>query len=386
MAPWVKNALTLLVFGLLLTSCARGLASSTFSRGASAPLYLPSGIAFDSRTNAIFVTNTYDCTIARFTTRGQFKTIAGKSGHCGYADGTGAVARFYYPAGITYDATADRFFITDTQNCTIRSMSPTGDVTTLAGSNLNCAFANGQGSSAYFFYPSGIAYDDADNAIYVTDTMNCAIRKITMAGVVTTVAGDQFACRFMNGTGASAAFRYPSGITYDTQNGDMYVTDTLNCAIRLLTPSGTVTTVAGGPGRCSSIDGPNTIAAFSYPTGIDYRTKYNDVVVTDTDDCSLRRISPRGWTTTIVGTDGQCGFANGSAGKALFSYPARIADNPETGAVYITDTANCAIRELSGSTPSDSRSLTTIASRPNGCNTSVHGNAPISGVLLTPPH
>jgi len=269
-------------------------------------------------------------------------------------------------------------------------MSPSGVVSTLAGSNLNCAFADGQGTSAFFFYPSGIAYDDATNALYVTDTMNCAIRKVTFSGVVTTVAGSQYSCRYRNGNGVHAAFRYPSGITYDNADGSLYVTDTLNCAVRKIDSSGDVTTIAGGPGKCTSADGPGTIAGFSYPTGIDYLEKAHALVVTDTNGCSVRAISSSGFTSTIAGSIGQCGFSNGPALGTLFSYPARVADNPETGELYITDQNNCAIRKITfassiGSV--DGAVIQTLASRPTGCplapsNISLNAAPLVGGFIL----
>jgi len=390
MTTLLKRGAAGMLFLLILSSCSWGSSPSNVFRGANAPLNFPSGVAFDIKSGALYITNTYSCTVGRLSSTGHYTTVAGKANQCGYADGKGSEARFFYPAGITYVDASNQLAITDTQNCTIRLMSPSGMVSTLAGSNLNCAFADGQGNSAFFFYPSGIAYDDAANALYVTDTMNCAIRKVTFSGVVTTVAGSQYSCRYRNGNGAHAAFRYPSGITYDNANGSLYVTDTLNCAVRKVDPSGDVTTIAGGPGKCTSADGPGAVAGFAYPTGIDYLDKAHALVVTDTNDCSVRAISSSGVTSTIAGSIGQCGFSNGLALATLFSYPARVADNPETGALYITDQNNCAIRKMTfessvGSV--DSAVIQTLAGRPGGCpfapsTISFNDAPPISGLVL----
>jgi len=187
-------------------------------------------------------------------TRGQatytpytFTTFAGNTGY-GTADGTGSAARFANPWGVAVD-TNGNIYVADTINYTIRKVTPAGLVTTLAGLAGQSGSADGTGSAARFNGPSGVAVDTAGN-VYVSDQHNDTIRKVTSVGtnwVVTTLAGLAGSPGGANGIGSLARFNRPSGVAVDT-NGNVYVTDELNNAIRKVTPNGTnweVTTLAG---------------------------------------------------------------------------------------------------------------------------------------------
>jgi DNA-binding beta-propeller fold protein YncE len=152
-------------------------------------------------------------------------TLAG-SGTYGFTDGTGSAAQFYYPYGVAMDS-AGMVYVADTNNNRIRKITPSGVVTTLAGGTSG--FADGTGSAAQFYYPSGVAVDSA-GMVYVADIYNHRIRKITPAGVVTTLAGFG-TYGFANGTGSAAKFRYPFGVAID-HTGVVYVADRDNHRIR----------------------------------------------------------------------------------------------------------------------------------------------------------
>src|SRR5439155_685875 len=161
-------------------------------------------------------------------------------------DGTGSAARFYYPEGVAADA-GGNVYVADSGNSTIRKITPAGVVTTLTGLAGKPGSDDGAGSAARFAYPVGVAADAAGN-VYVADSDNHTIRKITPAGGVTTLAGLAASPGGADGTGSAARFYYPGGVAADAA-GNVYVADTDNYTIRKITPGGVVTTLAGLAGR-----------------------------------------------------------------------------------------------------------------------------------------
>lgn len=203
----------------------------------------PAGIAVDASGN-VLVADYGNNAIRRLTAAGELSTFAGKS--TGFADGMGTTALFNAPTAVVLDA-AGNTLVADTNNHAIRRISANGVVTTLAGSGA-AGFADGNGNAATFNAPGGLAVDGSGN-IYVADSQNNAIRKISPAGVVSTLGGSG-AAGFANGTGRSATFNGPSHVAVD-RNGNVYVSDAGNIAVRKITPGGVVSTVVGlgrGPG------------------------------------------------------------------------------------------------------------------------------------------
>src|SRR4051812_20684041 len=194
----------------------------------------------------------------------SFSTLAGSAGY-GSSDGTGSAARFNNPFGVAIDS-AGNSYVADTSNHTIRKITAAGVVTTLAGLAGTSGSADGTGSAARFFLPKGVAVDSTGN-VYVADTNNHTIRKITPAGVVSTLAGFAHSPGSNDGTGSDAAFFNPSGVSVDSV-GNVYVADTGANTIRKITPAGVVTTIAGQPGAFGSNDGTGPNAHFLFPTGV----------------------------------------------------------------------------------------------------------------------
>ena len=163
---------------------------------------------------------------------GVVTTLAGSAGERGSADGTGSAARFNFPFGVATDV-AGNVYVADQSNHTIRKITPAGVVTTLAGSAGNDGSADGTGSAARFNAPTGVA-TDTDGNVYVADAFNNIIRKITPAGVVTTLAGSADNVGSADGTGSAARFNNPFGVATDI-DGNVYVADQSNHTIRKIT-------------------------------------------------------------------------------------------------------------------------------------------------------
>jgi hypothetical protein len=151
----------------------------------------------------------------------------------GSADGIGSLASFYNPLSVAVDSSGN-VYVADTFNYTIRKIViSTGQVSTLAGLAGSNATTDGAGSVARFYYPSGVAVDSSGN-VYVADTNNCTIRKITAAGVVSTLAGAGLSAGSADGIGSTAKFTSPQGVAVDS-SGNLYVADRSNCTIRKIT-------------------------------------------------------------------------------------------------------------------------------------------------------
>jgi sugar lactone lactonase YvrE len=261
-------------------------------------------IAVDGAGN-LFVADQYNHTISELSptaTNWIVRTIAGLVGVPGSADGAGATARFHNPAGITVDRLGN-VWVTD-GNQTIRQLSPTGMnwmVSTLAGSTGTMGSLDGVGTNALFNGPFGILADSANNLI-LADSNNNEIRKVTSAGAVVTIAGSTGnAAGSSDGVGGGARFNDPNGVALDGA-GYLYVSDSANHTIRLVTAAGVVTTIAGLAGDPGTVDGVGSNARFNSPDGIAVDGSGNLYVAQSLyADGALRRITPAGVVSTIPG-------------------------------------------------------------------------------------
>ena len=296
----------------------------------------PYGVAVDASRN-IYVADQLSHTIRKISSTGVVSTLAGLAGASGSLDGTGAAARFYFPMAVAVD-TNGNVFVAEKGNHTIRKITAAGVVTTLAGLAGSLGAADGTGSAARFFAPQGVAVDSS-GTVYVADSGNSTIRKITSAGVVTTLAGTALNFGTTNGTGAAARFFSPTGITIDSA-GNLFVADTANSAIRKITPAGAVTTFAGVAGTAGSRDGAGTTASFSNPVGIAVDAAGN-VFVTDFDNNDVRLISPSGVVKTVAG--GLRGDDDGAGAVARLADPTGLAVD-SFGTLYIADSSNSLVR------------------------------------------
>jgi sugar lactone lactonase YvrE len=297
----------------------------------------PYAVAIDAAKN-LYVSDTTNNTIRKITPGRVVTTLAGTAGLLGTTDATGAAARFNFPVGVAVDS-AGNVYVADSKNLTIRKITPAGAVTTLAGAPLQLGSTNGQGAAARFFLPYGLAVDSAGN-VYVAEGGNHLIRKITPDGTVSTLAGSAMQAGLTDGTGGAARFNTPFGLTVDTA-GNLYVADSGNNAIRKVTPAGVVTTVVGSSGTTGSLDGPAAVARFNQPRGVSVDANGN-LYVADYGNSVIRHITPGGIVTTLAGQAGIVGSTNSAGSSARFYDPAGIVADGTT--IYVADSTNNSIR------------------------------------------
>jgi TonB-dependent receptor len=259
--------------------------------------------------------------VARFTINGasSLGTLAGESGLPGATDGTATEARFNAPQGGIADKDGN-LYVADTDNGSIRKIASDGTVSTLA---------TGLGQ------PSAAVIDAAGTALYVADAASNTIKKVdTASGAVTTLAL----------TGAPA-LNTPHGLVIDAA-GNLYVADTGNNLIRKIdTATGTMTTVAG-TGVTGSADGMGATATFDMPMGIALSADGARLFVADTGNSIIRDIVlATGGVTTLAGTPGASGSANGVGSEARFNTPEGLAVDA-SGVLYVADTGNHIIRSI----------------------------------------
>jgi hypothetical protein len=316
-------------------------AGSTNGPAASARFNHPVGLATDLSGN-IYVADTENGTIRKITPDGNVSTLAGLAGNFGTNDAFGAGARFYGPQALVANS-AGQLYVADSANNTIRKIISGGSVSTFAGiAGVSNSF-DGTGSNAQFYHPEGVATDSGGN-VYVADTWNHTVRKITPAGAVTTLAGLAGNFGAADGTNSKARFNRPTGITVDSAT-NVFIADSLNHTIRKITSTGSVSTIAGLAGVWGSSDGTNNAARFYLPEGISAATN-GELFVADSGNQTLRKISYIGtnWVvTTVAGLDGIAGSANGPGSNAEFYFPGAIGFD-SAGYLYLADTGNNTIR------------------------------------------
>ena len=303
--------------------------------GLAASFNNPNGVTVDSN-GLIYVADYLNHKIRKISSVGNVTTFAG-SESSGNVDGLGLAASFNKPNGVALDSNGS-IYVADTYNHKIRKISSLGNVTTLAGSG-SPAFADGLGMAASFKYPYGVAVD-SNGTIYLADYLNNKIRKISPAGNVTTLAGSGSAA-FADGVGLSASFRNTEGVAVDS-NGSIYVADFANDMIRKISSSGNVSTLAGS-GLAGSADGLGLAASFRGPTAVTLDS-YGSIYVTDYANHKIRKISSLGNVSTLAGS-GSAAFADGVGLLASFQYPTGVAVD-SNGTIYVADYWNHLVRKI----------------------------------------
>ncbi|MBI5598252.1 MAG: SMP-30/gluconolactonase/LRE family protein [Deltaproteobacteria bacterium] len=302
-------------------------------KGAAARFNWPTGVSV-AGDGTVYVSDYSNNLIRRIDPDTGVKTIAG-SGRAGFADGKGAAAFFSGPDNITMDSSGN-FYVADADNFRVRKIAPDGTVSTVAGSGVS-GYRDGKAGSAAFGYPTGIAVDDK-GVLYVSDRRTHTVRKIT-GGAVTTLAGNGIP-GYADGEGIMSHFSEPISIA--VTGGVVYVADSGNNAIRKITPDGAVTTIAGGM-MAGYRDGRGREALFSWPTGIALDALGN-MYVCDSNNNKIRRVTPDGVVSTVAGGLFP-GASDGWGLRASFTFPTAVAVD-RLGGIYVADSGNNKIRKI----------------------------------------
>ncbi len=308
---------------------------------AAAVFSAPVSVALDAAGN-LYVSDSTTHTIHKVTTSHVATVLAGTSGTQGSADGAGAAASFRQPAGLALDS-AGALYVADSGNSIVRKITAAGVVTTLAGSPANSGSADGAGTAALFSSPADVAMQP-DGTLVVADTGNHTVRSVTTAGTVATLAGTAGTSGTADGTGAAARFNAPRGIAAGGSAGQIYIADTTNHTVRVATTAGAVATLAGLYGIAGATDATGTAATFSGPTGAAVGAD-GDLFVADTQNNTIRKITAAGVITTIAGLPGIAGLKDGTGSAAWFNQPRDVALDA-AGNLYVADTGNAAVRKL----------------------------------------
>lgn len=296
----------------------------------------PTGVAVDDKGN-IYVADFLNNMIRKVNKNGEVITFLG-SGHAAFADGKGRLAHLRGPDNIALDKDGN-IYVADADNFRIRKITSDGTITTIAGSGMR-GYKDGERETARFMYPTGVAVDKEGN-VYVADRGSHTIRKIVEGSSVTTIAGNGYPA-YLDGNGVKTHFREPISLAID-RDGNVYVADSGNHAIRKITPDGTVSTLAGGS-KPGYKDGKGHDARFSWPTGVAIDS-FGNIYVCDSQNNRIRRITPEGVVSTVAGM-GIPGFADGIGYNVQFRFPTGIGVD-KTGNIYVADSGNNRIRKIS---------------------------------------
>jgi serine/threonine-protein kinase len=315
---------------IVTTLAGKGVDGFADGSGITAIFYGPKGIATDVQGN-IYVADIGNNRIRKISASGTVSTLAG-NGIFGYVDGSSSMAQFTGPDDVATDALGN-VYVTESNH--IRKITRAGEASTLTGGITG--HVDGDLSTAQFGLLAGIT-TDAQNNIYVIDwggnspNFGARIRKITPAGIVSTLAGNDIA-GYIDGNGTAAQFLNPTGITTDPQ-GNVYVADYGNRRVRKITAAGVVSTLASI--GSSPISGPSDVAADSQ--GNIY------VIQSGLNQSSIYMITASGTSTVVAGSTG--GYADGAGSTALFKGLLGIALDAQ-GNIYVSDYTDSRIRKIS---------------------------------------
>jgi sugar lactone lactonase YvrE len=273
--------------------------------GSAATFVGLTAVAVDAQGH-VYVGDAGNCLIRKITPRAEVSTWVGAAGSCGSVNGWRTTARIGYVAGLGVDSLGN-LYVADANASVIRKVTPEGMVSVFAGSG-QVAVKDGQGTAASFGGLSGLAVD-RDNNVYVSDGSNHVIRKVTPAGLVSTLAGTAGQAGLVNDVGSAARFKSPVGLAVDAQ-GQVYVADGGNFVVRKITSAGAVSTLAG-KGSMGSADGAGDVATFGYLQALT-TDAHGNVLVTDLNNALVRKVSPDGTVSTLLGTRGRAGFVPGA--------------------------------------------------------------------------
>jgi hypothetical protein len=337
--------------GMISTYAGNGTAGYSGDDGPAldAAFQYPYGVAVDSSGN-LYIADKLNNAIRKVTSSGTISTYAG-NGTLGYSGDGGQArdAKLNNPGGLALDSNGN-LYIADTENNVVREVSPAGIISTVAG-NGSGGFSGDQGpaTSAELLGPSGVTVD-ASGDLYIADSVNNRIRVVSN-GVIKTIAGNgNYGFSGDGGPAVSAELATPYGVALDT-GGKLYIADYLNNRIRIVSASGVITTYAGnGTEGYSGDNGPATSAELFYPSSVAL-DKSGNLYISDIYNQRIRMVTSQGIIHTVAG-DGTAGFGGdgGSATLAELNHPAAVALD-SSGNLYIADANNQRVRVVGSSTP-----------------------------------
>ena len=316
-------------------------------KATSARLNFPEGVAVDGKGN-VYIAEAVNFRVRRVSPNGKITTFAGtgKSGFSGDG-GKATLARLAHPYGVAVDGKGN-VFIADTSNARLRKVSPGGRITTIAGNGAVCCSTGdgGAATAAVLSFPNAVAVDGKGN-VYIADNLDHRVRKVTSGGRITTLAGTGTSGDSGDGGKAtSARLNYPFGVAVD-RKGRVYISDSLSSRVRMVSPAGKITTIAGtGKAGFSGDGGQATSAQLASPQGLAVDRQGN-LFIGDEANQRIRKVN-RGIITTVAGMGPHGYYGDGSAAtSALLFSPWGVAVDG-TGNLFIADTNNHRVRRVSG--------------------------------------
>ena len=317
----------------------------------------PRGMSVDARTGNLYVADTFNAVVRMINkTTGIITTVAGGGSTERRGDGVPAVlASLSYPYDVATDPFNGNIYIADIDAIRLVTMS-TGIITTIAGNNTRAGYTGdgGLATQATLSFPQGIDIDPSTGNLYIADTNNNAIRMITRGtGIITTIAGNgNIGYSGDGGPATSATLNSPNDIAFDAATGNIYIADTDNFVIRMVTwRTGIITTFAGvGDSGYSGDGGLATLASFRYPRSVAVDASSGNLYVADTRNNAIRMITRgTGIITTIAG-NGNIGYSGdgGPATSATLYAPYGVVADASSGMIYIADTNNYVVRTAVG--------------------------------------
>lgn len=288
--------------------------------------------------------------------RGRVELWAGELRQTGHVDGKGDKALFFDPRGLCTDPRTGDVLVADAANAMVRRIRADGTVISVAGVPELRKTVDGPAAKAGFVGPDAVAAAP-DGTIYISDSYANTVRVLREGGVSLLAGADQLP-GYADGPGPQARFNHPVGIAVDPRNGDLVVADSYNHTVRRVDREGRVSTIAGTPGINDHRDGPARHALFNTPVGIAVAAD-GSIYVSEFFNHDVRRISPQGDVSTVAGTAGKPGHADGPVGQGQLRRPQQIL--LDAGGLVIADAGNLELRRLG----SDGV-LRTLAGSPEG--------------------